>query len=381
MFGLIGSALGAISGLFGSFMNASMQSVQNSKNIKYQMIENEKNRQYNSSEAALARNFSANFAREMYEKQYNDNSYSSQVAQMKAAGINPALAYSSGNFAGASMPSASSPSSSSSGSVSSQAAPQIDPSYMADIALKAAQIENINAQTKKTESETEGQGYTNEILKSDAKFREAYNSGVINLQNVSIDLGKSQKNLTDEQITKTRLDCKQLENTIEYTRKSLDLLAQQIDAGKLDNMMKRLELAYKQPQLQAQLDYLSAITGKTKAETKSIIELLPYQIKQYGADIAYKNAMSSLCEKQGILVTSQASKTDQETVLLFHQQETEQAKKNLYEQQERESKASTYRSEQEGRKAEADANWSNTVGYLDRAAKTLGTVITLGLLE
>ncbi|AYQ58141.1 putative VP2 [Microviridae sp.] len=371
---LIGSAISSIAGLFGSSHNASLQEKQNERNIQYQIAENEKNRLFNSSQASIARNFSANFAREMYDKQYRDNSYSSQIAQMKAAGINPALAYSSGNFAVASMPSASSPSASSSGSVSSQVAPQIDPSYMADIALKAAQIENINAQTKKTEAETVGQGYTNEILKSDAAFRDAFNKGDLELKNVSIEFGKSKKNLTDEQITETRLECKKLDYNIEYSRRSLDLLAEQIESGELDNSIKRIELAFKEPTMQAQLDNLVAITGKTKAECQSIIKLLPYQIAQYGADIAYKNAMTSLCAKQGVLVEAQTNNTNEQTRFVIKQQDTEEAKTNYYNNE-------AYKANMEGKSAAEEADWQQFwLRDTERVAKSLGNILTLGLL-
>lgn len=291
MYGLIGSALGAISGLFGSFMNASMQSVQNSKNIKYQTIENEKNRQYNASQAAIARNFSANFAREMYEKQYNDNSYSSQVAQMKAAGINPALAYSAGNFAGASMPSASSPSASSSGSVSSQAAPQIDPSYMADLALKAAQIDNINADTHKKEAETEGQYSTNEILQSDAKFRDALNQGQINLNGIEIELKGSAKDLNNEEITNLRKHYALLDADIKKTLIDCDLVKAEIASVGEDVISKRIENSFKEEHMRAIIDNIVANTNLSRAQVESIYTKLPYEINVLGSQAALNNAM------------------------------------------------------------------------------------------
>lgn len=294
MFGLIGSALSSIAGLFGSFFNASMQSSQNSKNIKYQMIENEKNRQYNSSEAALARNFSANFAREMYERQYNDNSYSSQVAQMKAAGINPALAYSAGNFSGASIPSASSPSASSSGSVSSQSAPQIDPSYMADIALKAAQIDNINAQTKKTEVETEGQYSTNEILKSDAKFRDALNQGQINLNGIEIQLKGSAKDLNNEQITNLRKHYALLDADIKKTLVDCDLVKAEIASLDQDVIAKRIENSFKSEHMRAIIDNIKANTDLSRAQIESIFKKLPYEIAKLGSEAALNNAMQAV---------------------------------------------------------------------------------------
>lgn len=295
---LIGSAVSAIGNLFGfgqSQANAAAQNRMNRENIVAQQHENNINRVYNLQVAREARKASMDFTRELYERQYNDNSYSSQVAQMKSAGINPALAYSSGNFSGASPLSASSPSASSSGSVSPNSrAGEVDPQYAANIGLTAAQIANINAQTRKIEAETQGQHSQNEILASDAKFRDALNQGQINLNGIEIDLKGSAKDLNDEQITNLRKHYALLDADIKKTLADCDLVKAEIDSLGEDVISKRIENSFKSEHMRAIIDNIKANTDLSRAQIESIFKKLPYEIAKLGSEAALNNAMQAV---------------------------------------------------------------------------------------
>lgn len=295
---LIGGAVSAIGNLFGfgqSQANAAAQNRMNRENIVAQQHENNINRVYNLQVAREARNASMDFTREMYDKQYKDNSYSSQIAQMKSAGINPALAYSSGNFSGASPLSASSPTASSSGSISPNSrAGQVDPQYAANIALTGAQIANINAQTRKLNSETEGQGYTNEILESDAKFRDALNQGQINLNGIEIEFKGSAKDLNEEQITNLRKHYALLDADIKKTLIDCDLVKAEIDSVGEDVIAKRIENSFKSEHMRAIIDNIKANTDLSRAQIESIFTKLPYDIAKLGSETALNNAIQAV---------------------------------------------------------------------------------------
>lgn len=292
---LIGGAVSAIGNLFGfgqSQANAAAQNRMNRENIVAQQHENNINRVYNLQVAREARKASMDFTREMYSRQYLDNSYSSQIAQMKAAGINPALAYSSGNFSGASPLSASSPTASSSGSISPNSrAGQVDPQYAANIALTGAQIANINAQTRKINAETEGQYSTNEILQSDAKFRDALNQGQINLNGIEIELKGSAKDLNNEEITNLRKHYALLDADIKKTLIDCDLVKAEIDSVGEDVIAKRIENSFKEEHMRAIIDNIVANTNLSRAQVESIYTKLPYEINVLGSQAALNNAM------------------------------------------------------------------------------------------
>lgn len=290
-FSWILGGLGIVGSLFGNLFNSSSQQQTNSDNIKFQREENEKNRQYNSAEAAISRNFMANFSREMYNRQYNDNSIQSQMAQYKSSGVNPALAFSSSSFQGASPLSVGSSAASSSGSISPNVAPQLDP-------LSLAQVANLNAQTQKIKADTEGQEHQNDILASDAKFRDALNQGQLNLQNCNITLAESQSDLNDASAHKVRNEATLINNQCGFILDQIKLLESQIANLDQDTIGKRIDNLFKSDHWRAQIDNLASMSKLSKAQVTSILSKLPLEIEKLGTESAVNYALSSLTWNQ-----------------------------------------------------------------------------------
>lgn len=283
------SAIGGLFGLGANAYQASQANKWNQKQLDAQIAENQKNRDFNHSEAEIARNFQADFAREMFDKTNKYNSISNQVAQMRQAGINPALAYSGNSFAPGSMPSVSAGGASSSGNVSpTQYATTDVASPALAIARQQAEIANIEASTKKIESDTTGQNYQNDILKSDAAFRDAWNQGQLDLNGVNINLGESQAKVNDEQAAKLRADTALVQKQVDSFDTTLKLLNTQIESGQLDNIGKRIDNYFKTPQYEALIDKIHSETGKNKAEIHRIFATLPHEIAVLQSQ-AYKN--------------------------------------------------------------------------------------------
>lgn len=300
----IGAAASAIGGLFGLGSNAyqaSQANKWNQKQLDAQIAENQKNRDFNHSEAEIARNFQADFAREMFDKTNKYNSMSNQVAQMRQSGINPALAYSGNSFAPGSMPSVSAGGASSSGNVSptQYATTDVASSALA-IARQQAEIANIEASTKKLESDTTGQNYQNDILKSDAAFRDAWNQGQLDLNGVNINLGESQSKVNDEQAAKLRSDASLVQKQVDSFDTTLKLLNTQIESGQLDNIGKRIDNYYKSRQYEALIDKIHSETGKNKAEIHSVLSKLPAEIAALRARANADNASAALSDQKAL---------------------------------------------------------------------------------
>lgn len=303
---MLNSIASGIAGLFGLGFNihqANQANKWNQKQLDAQIAENQKNRDFSSAEAAIARNFQADFAREMFDKTNKYNSMSNQVAQMKQSGLNPALAYSGNSFVPGSMPSVSPSAASSSGSVSPTQYATTDVAGPAlATARQFAEIEAIKAQTDKTKSETEGQGYQNEILRSDSSVRDAWNAGELQLKNVAIRTGESGIRLTDEEAKKVRSEAQLLQLQVDNFNKTLELLDTQITSGNLENEIKKIELKFKTPEFEAKLRDYAASAGLKESQAFAIIKKLPKEIELMGAEAAYYNAASELAKLQGVKV-------------------------------------------------------------------------------
>lgn len=297
----ISAAIGFGADIFNGFMSGA----NNKRMMEFQSSENQKNRDFN--ERMMDKSNQWNLDQWNRENQYNLPA--NQIKRMQAAGLNPDLMYSGVG----SMPSASSmPSSSasSSGGVSPVAAASLN----LDNSMKAAQVDLLKAQAKKTESETEGQTYTNSILESDAKFRDAINTGVVETSRVTVTNIKSDTFLKESTVSLQRKEMEQIDKNIEQIGHNIDLICANISNTDADTALKHeqaadvhvnrliheIDLAFKKPMIKAQLANLSALTGLTHAQTQDIVQCLVYKKLGMQADFSMKVAQEALYRKQGV---------------------------------------------------------------------------------
>ena len=272
--GLISGGLGAIGSIFSN---------------KAQEKENQRNRE---------------FTEYMYDKQYDNNfkmwnaqnKYdlpSAQKQRLIDAGLNPDLMYSGKGV---------SPSPNLQAAVAGSASAGSLPGYggVAEAfnqgRLLDAQIRNIDADTKKKESETVGQGYQNEILKTDASFEEALKTGEINV------LGFQAKNLSKDLETKD-VNISYVRKTIEQIQTNIDSLTQNIEESKarirnldVDTISKQLDNALKASGMEYELRILAATAHCSETDAKFAISKAIKELSVLDSTARSNNSSASVNE-------------------------------------------------------------------------------------
>lgn len=213
---LIGGALSGISNLFGA--HSQNQTVE--KQLAAAREEAEKTRKWQTSEREAQNDWNY----KLWQANNDYNTPAAVQARLKAAGINPDLYATNGALQGSSIQAQgghtpSGPVADTSawnrykpiGSVASQA--------LADTAL--------SAQVSKTTAEAEGQKHTNDILASDASFRDAFNQGQLDTMESVILVNSSQIKLNDAQASQARSMVEQINSSIKKISSEIDLLISQ----------------------------------------------------------------------------------------------------------------------------------------------------------
>lgn len=274
-------AIAAIAGNIASNANINNQ-------IASQKQENQRNRDYNLNLAKMQNQWNI----EQWNRENAYNSPAAQMARYKSAGLNPDLIYGQQNLAAASPE-----------MTAGEASQPTDVSNLAnkrtigDMVSQAASTRLTNAQAKlaesqanKTDSETEGQGYQNEILKSDAAFRDALNSGTVSLNNISLRVSEKGMQLTDEQITQVRKQCSQIDQSIEQSRAAVDEIRQKISNLKTDQAISRLRYIMDAKIGEATIKKLASEYNLNYIQAKKIVDLLPYEISNIKASTSKTRA-------------------------------------------------------------------------------------------
>lgn len=268
------SAIASIAGNIASNANINNQ-------ISEQKRENQKNRDWNLNLAKMQNQWNI----DQWNRENAYNTPSAQMARYKDAGLNPDLMYGQQNLSAASPEMTAGD-----GSQPTDVSNLANKRTIGDMMVQASQTRLTNAQAKlaesqadKTDKETEGQGYQNEILKSDAAFRDALNSGTVQLNNMSLKVSERGMQLTDEQITKVRKECAQIDQSIQQSRAAIDEIRQKISNLKTDQAISRLRYLMDAKLNEATIKKLASECNLNYIQAKKIVDLLPYEISSIQA--------------------------------------------------------------------------------------------------
>lgn len=210
---LLGGALSGISNLFGA--HSQNQSVE--KQLAAAREEAEKARKWQTSEREAQNDWNY----KLWQANNDYNTPAAVQARLKAAGINPDLYATNGALQGSSIQAQGG---------HTPSGPVADTSAwnrykpLGSVASQALADTALSAQVAKTNAETEGQKHTNDILSSDASFRDAFNQGQLDTIESTILVNGSKINLNDEQASQARSMVEQINASIRKIDSEIDLL-------------------------------------------------------------------------------------------------------------------------------------------------------------
>ena len=294
---IVGGALSGISNLFGA--HSQNQSVD--KQLAAAREEAEKTRKWQTSEREAQNDWNY----KLWQANNDYNTPAAVQARLKAAGINPDLYVTNGALQGSSVQAQgghtpSGPVADTSawnryrpiGSVASQA--------LADTAL--------SAQVAKTTAETEGQKHTNDILSSDASFRDAFNQGQIDTMKSVILVNGSNVRLNDAQAAQARGMVEQINANISKIGSEVDLLVSQA-ADVDDRIWERhvrvaLDSFIEHGKLKALQGQLNVSQGQLKAALLELAGKLPLMKSEEKRN----QALSSFYQDLGFKVSAESDR-------------------------------------------------------------------------
>lgn len=272
---IVGGALSGISNLFGA--HSQNRSVE--KQLAAAREEAEKSRKWQTSEREAQNDWNY----KLWQANNEYNTPDAVQARLKAAGINPDLYATNGALQGSSIQAQGG---------HTPSGPVADTSAwnrykpIGAVASQAIADTALSAQITKTNAEAEGQKHTNDILASDAAFRDAFNQGQLDTMDSVILVNGSKVDLNEAQASQARSMVEQINASIRKIDSEVDLLISQaadvddriwerhvrvaldsfIEHGKLKVMEGQLKVS--QGQLKASLLELAGKLPLMKSEEK-----------------------------------------------------------------------------------------------------------------
>ena len=294
---IIGGALSGISNLFGA--HSQNQSVD--KQLAAAREEAEKTRKWQTSEREAQNDWNYN----LWQANNEYNTPAAVQARLKAAGINPDLYATNGALQGSSIQAQGG---------HTPSGPVADTSAwnryrpLGTIASQALADTALSAQVSKTTAETEGQKHTNDILASDASFRDAFNQGQIDTMKSVILVNGSNVKLNDAQAAQARSMVEQINANISKIGSEIDLLVSQA-ADVDDRIWERhvrvaLDSFIEHGKLKAIQGQLNVSQGQLKAALLELAGKLPLMKSEEKRN----QALSSFYQDLGFKVSAEADR-------------------------------------------------------------------------
>lgn len=312
----LGSLVSGLASGIGGLVQGRRQMKLAREQMEMQREENQASREHNLMLAKMQNQWN----KEAYQQEFQDrvkmwdmeNEYNSASSKMKRAieaGINPYFA--AGDAVGSSAGSISAPTM----AEMTSGAPAVPTDYSeafrtaasatqrtTEAALAAAQIANIDANTQLTKKKTEGETALNVVRWSDAKFRDAYNSGLIELQNCEIYLKGTSADLNKQEIENLKKEMSVMDATIPKLKEETNKLRQEIANLSIEEKSKALDLLFKNETYDASVEQLRSQARITKVEADYALKMMLSRIANIDSNTFLNNAHKNLADKELLLM-------------------------------------------------------------------------------
>lgn len=294
---LIGGALSGISNLFGA--HSQNESVE--KQLAAAREEAEKTRKWQTSEREAQNDWNY----KLWQANNEYNTPEAVQARLKAAGINPDLYVANGALQGSSIQAQGG---------HTPSGPVADTSAwnrykpLGSVASQALADTALTAQVSKTNAETEGQKHTNDILASDASFRDAFNQGQLDTMESVVLVNGSKINLNEAQASEARSMVEQINATIRKIDSEIDLLissAAEVDTRIWERHVRvALDSFIEHGKLKVMQDQLNISKDKLKLAFQELAGKLPLMKSEEKRN----QALSSFYQDLGFKVNSETDR-------------------------------------------------------------------------
>lgn len=224
----LGAALGGLGSIFGGLLGKSGQDAANAANLQIARETNEANR--NNQE------YQNNWNLNMWNMQNRYNTPAEQRKRLEDAGLNPIFYGLDGTGNAGALQSA--PFTAVPGAPMSNSGAFLGQG-ISNAALQAAQIANIQADTKQKEADTRGQSLQNEILN-------ASKGDIISYNHVQVRVSETQADLNEATADEKAKHIEEMDTNIQYMNTLIDQICQNMDYQHLqyalDNWYKHKEM-------------------------------------------------------------------------------------------------------------------------------------------
>lgn len=294
---IVGGALSGISNMFGAL--SQNQSV--NKQLAAAREEADKTRRWQTSEREAQNDWNY----KLWQANNEYNTPAAVQARLKDAGLNPDLYYTNGQLQGSSIQAQGG---------HTPSGPVADTSAMnrymplGRVASQAIADSALSAQVAKTSAEAEGQKHTNDILASDATFRDAFNQGQLDTIESTILVNGSKINLNDAQASQARSMVEQINASISKIKSEIDLLIS--NAADVDSRIweRHVRVALDSFIEHGKLKVMQGQLGVSKEQLKLAFQELAGKLPLMKSDEKRNQALSSFYDTLGFKVGTETDR-------------------------------------------------------------------------